>query len=178
MRVQRSKLEQRGYELSEDPFGYPGMVQRGFSHKSIRIWVYPSFEPFVSFTLAKFKEGYFARRMVWDQRKQVMTDEPQTYCAEIEVSDSVFQELAKSLAQINLSPFEPAEMLGIDGVRFGVTLEQFMSETTLHWWGCYPEAWNELRAWHGTYINKLNGLFPECSISIEQALTSGSIGRS
>ena len=175
MKIKRSLLEQKGYKLSENSFEYPGMVKRGAAHKSIRIWIYPSFEPFVSFTLAKFKGGFFARRMVWDQRKQVMTDEPQTYCAEISIEESVFIELTESLAKINLSPFEPVEMLGIDGVRFGVTSTQFMSESTLDWWGCYPESWSELRAWHDKYLNKLDNLFSECSISIEKTLTSGSI---
>jgi hypothetical protein len=173
MKYPRSKLENRGYELLENPYIYPGMIERSVPHKNVRVWVYPSFEPFVSFTISKFKKSYYARRTVWDHRKQVLTEEPQTYCAEVEIQEEVMAELVSTLSEINMPPFEPAEMLGIDGVTFGVTLEQFMSESTLQWWGCYPESWHELRVWHCKYLRKLDGLFSECSIDIEQALTSG-----
>ncbi len=174
MKYLLSKLEQRGYELSEQPFGYPGMVERGFPQKSLRIWVYPSFEPFVSFTVAKFRDGLFARRIVWDHRHQVLAHEPMTYCSEIAVSESVLDELIQCLAKIELNPYIPLGGFGIDGVHYGVTFQQFMSESTLNWWGRHPESWHELRSWHGEYINKINELFPECAISIEKALTSRS----
>lgn len=39
------------YKLLEKPFEYPGMVERINITERIRLWVYPSFQPFVSFTI-------------------------------------------------------------------------------------------------------------------------------
>jgi len=163
--------EAKGYELLKNAFSYPGFSSRSGEHEGIRIWVYPSFQPFVSFSISKFRDGYFLRRVIWDYGTKTLTQEPQTYCAEIEVDKSVFTELVESLAVIKLAPYKPAEMLGIDGIRYGVTKLKFMSETTLDWWGCFPEDWHELREWHYKYLNKLAGLFDGAPIEIEKALT-------
>jgi hypothetical protein len=45
--------EKRGYELVENAFSYPGFKERNGERESIRVWVYPSFQPFVSFTVSK-----------------------------------------------------------------------------------------------------------------------------
>jgi hypothetical protein len=169
--------EKRGYELVENAFSYPGFKERNGERESIRVWVYPSFQPFVSFTVSKFKDGDYVRRVIWDYATKTLTDEPQTYCSELEVNESVFEELKSTLADVVVAPFKPAEMLGIDGIRFGVMRKQFMAETTLHWWGCFPEEWHALRNWHDIYIRKLGGLFDSAPINIEQALTSGSTGQ-
>lgn len=116
-----NEQEKKGYELVRNAFAYPGFKERKGEHEGMRVWVYPSFQPFVSYSISKFREGFFLRRVIWDYGTKTITEEPQTYCSEIEVQESVFSELKSTLSEIEVAPFKPAEMLGIDGVRFGVT---------------------------------------------------------
>ncbi len=165
--------DKRAYELLENPFEYPSMTERKVLFKSIRVWNYSSFDPFVSFMLANEKESFYARRVIWDQYKTVPSENPQTYCAEVKVESSVFEELVESFSKVNVSPLIPGDLVGIDGVRSGVSVKDFLSESTFSWWSGSPKEWGAIRDWHKEYIVKLNGLFTGSPMSLESALTSG-----
>ncbi|MGX5174287.1 hypothetical protein ACUR5C_09730 [Aliikangiella sp. IMCC44653] len=163
----------RAYNLLENPYSYPGMVDRKNIAENLRLWVYPSFEPFVSFTLAHQKNEYFVRRVIWDHRTKTMTDEPQTYCGEVRVEKSVLEDMSSKLSRIELKPFALSDLIGIDGIRCGIEFGDYCLTTKLSWWdAAIPENWKALQEWHSEYINKLNGLFSQSSIDIEAALTS------
>jgi hypothetical protein len=161
------------YKLLEKPFEYPGMVERSNITERIRLWVYPSFQPFVSFTIGSERNDYYLRRVVWNHQMMTMTDEPQTYCCEVPIKESVYTELNEGLSKLVLSPFISSSLVGIDGVRYGIEFGDYLQPVRLSWWSTPPKDWGELHKWHANYINKINGLLPQSSIEIEPALTSG-----
>lgn len=168
----KEQLE-KAYKLLEKTFEYPGMVVRQNVRERIRLWVYPSFLPFVSFTIGSMGNDLFLRRVVWDQRVMTITDDPQTYCSEISIDKSVLVELNDSLSKLVLSPFISSGLVGIDGVRFGIEFGDYLQPVRLSWWSTPPKDWGELHKWHSKYLCKINGLLPSSSIDIESALTSG-----
>lgn len=65
--------------------------------------------------------------------------------AEIEKRD--FEELLNGLSKIEMPPFLPDEMLGLDGEHFEAeTLGNYHS-AKVKWWSVYSEEWRELADW-------------------------------
>lgn len=169
--MDRVKQQNKAYMLLEDALKYPGLANRSMITKKIRLWVYPSFEPFVSWTVFGSGKEFFARRVIWDQRKVVLTEEPQTFGAEVRIDESVIEEIQATLGRLELKPFIPVNTLGIDGTAQGVEYGGHVPSAKLSWWGEPEQSWEPLANWLNKYIGLVNNLFPSEPLEIPTALT-------
>lgn len=138
-----------------------------FYQPILRLWIYPSFEPYEVWT---FCEPNFATirptnlkviNAVWDQNedyrrlsdplkglKEGFHVEPQIDVRSIEITKKTFDEIFFELQKIQFPAFANyRKSVGIDGIRYGVETFDFTHRTKISWWSVYPEEWQSLIDW-------------------------------
>lgn len=148
----------RALSLLENPESYPLLPQRNFI-RLFRVWVYPTFAPYVAWSLAQASEQFYIRRVVWDQVHTVDL-EPITFGTELPVLEETFHKLLAELRAMQLTPFTLASATGVDGTSYGVEVGTFNPSGRLSWWGNPPEAWSPLQAWHTCATQLFESLLP------------------
>ncbi len=143
----------------EHPERYPGLAERKLPRVLLRIWCYPSFDPYRSWAAIQAREGLFLRRIVWDQGRTGRL-KPTTYGSEVPLEHSVFDELVADLQAIELPPFLAVSTIGLDGTSYGVETGSYMLSARLAWWQTPPEAWEPLRNWHARASALFDSLLP------------------
>lgn len=147
---------ERALALLEAPEKYPGLAPRkGIA--LLRVWVYPSFKPCVTWSILQSGTSYFVRRVVYDQSHTVDA-QPITFGAEAPVAEVSFNGLLSELRTMQLSPFALASTVGIDGTSYGVEVGGFGKSGLMSWWGKPPAEWAPLQAWHACAIELLESL--------------------
>ena len=156
----KAAQEERATQLLENPLLYPGLPQKKRPRVLLRLWHYPAFEPHASWVIIEDDTKYFLRRVVWDQRVDIVSPEPQTYATEAPINKCVLDELMNKLQGIELPPFIPVDTVGIDGVRNGLEFGSYMASARLSWWCDPPPQWAPLQSWHNDAIDVLEQLLP------------------
>ena len=57
----------KALQVLESPESYPSLTERPFARTLLRIWRYPSFEPYSSWALIQASSQVFLRRVTWDK---------------------------------------------------------------------------------------------------------------
>jgi hypothetical protein len=154
--------------MLESPLGYPGLPDRSFARVLLRVWRYPSFQPYASWALIQARTEFFLRRITWDQRHP-LADTPVTYGAEVEIDTSVHEPLLAGLRGIRLPPFIPASTVGIDGTTYGVEAGDYMRSARVAWWETPPAEWAGLGLWHAEAIARFEALLPASTPSVRRS---------
>jgi hypothetical protein len=58
----------QAHALLDHPETYSGLAPHRDARRLLRLWRYPSFEPYCSWAVIEARSGLFLRRVVWDQR--------------------------------------------------------------------------------------------------------------
>jgi hypothetical protein len=155
----------KAMQLLESPESYPGLAVRPYARTLLRVWRYPSFEPYSSWALIEAKSHVFVRRVTWD-RSQTQTVTPETFGSEVPIEAQAYEGLLSRLREIQLPPFMTVARLGLDGVSYGVEVAVFGLSARLSWWQTAPPEWAGLESWHSEAIEKFDGLLPVSTPSI------------
>lgn len=160
-------LHDQALRLLESPLGYPGLPDHPRVRVLLRVWRYPSFQPYASWTLAQAREEVFLRRITWDQRHP-LADTPVTFGAEVVIQAQAYEPLLSTLRSIQLPPFIPANPAGIDGTTYGVELRDDVGSTGIAWWQTPPAEWAELGRWHSDAVAAFEALLPASTPSVRR----------
>jgi hypothetical protein len=160
-------LRTAALQLLEHSELYPGLPVHKPVRVRARLWRYPSFEPFISWTVLDVKGKFFVRRVVWEQTPTPLP-QPTTFGSEATFDAKVFSTLAQSLQALSIPPFAATPSIGLDGTRNGIEIADFMSSTHLCWWEEGPESWTPLRLWHERAIAQLEATLPTQTPSARQ----------
>jgi hypothetical protein len=167
--VTHVERERRAVSLLEHPESYPGLAIRERARVKLRVWRYPSFEPFASWAVLQASGSLFVRRVLWDQA-QMQLPEPVTYGSEAPCEEAVFGELIAKLASIALPPFVVTGGIGLDGTRCGVAVEDNMSSFCANWWEEHPHEWAPLREWHAKAVAALERVLPSPTVGAQHVV--------
>lgn len=155
-----STLHERALAVLESPLSYPGLPEHWFPRVLLRVWRYPSFQPYASWALiATRKEETFVRRITWHPYHP-LNETPVTFGAEAAIEASAREPLLRALRAIRLPPFIPADRAGIDGTTCGVEFGNDMRSARLGWWETPPAEWADLARWHADAIAAFEALLP------------------
>lgn len=148
----------KALKVLEAPESYPNLAVRPYTHTLLRLWRYPSFEPYSSWALIEARSQVFLRRVTWDQSHVLGT--PVTFGSEVQIEAPAYEGLVSRLRDIQLPPFITVATGGIDGTSYGVEIGAFRYSARLSWWQTPPAEWAALESWHSDAIEKFDGLLP------------------
>lgn len=124
-----------------------------------RVWIYPTFAPWMSWTVLSARSGFYVRRIIWDQSRQ-NTATFSFFGSEGHLQKEVWTSLASELDQLVIQPFVAVNGLHIDGTIFGVERISDCITAKLSWWGDPPSSWEAVAHWHTTTIKAFQLLLP------------------
>jgi len=149
----------QAHALLDHPETYPGLVQHRDARRLLRLWRYPSFEPYCSWAVIEARSGLFLRRVIWDQRRH--DPEPVTYGSEAVLRQEEYAAVLAELAAIKLAPFPTIRILGLDGTGYGVEQGDGFRSARLEWCDLHhPEDWAPLHQWHERTAARFDALLP------------------
>jgi len=152
---------EQAHALLDRPETYPGLVGRKGARQVLRLWRYPSFEPYCSWAVIDIRSGLFLRRVVWDRHNRSATPQPVTYGCEAPLRQEWLAPVLADLAAISLAPFLMAGNLGLDGTSYGVERGGGFGSARLDWWDLrHPEDWAPLHQWHERMAARFDALLP------------------
>lgn len=138
-----------------------------FYQPILRLWIYPSFEPYRVWHFCKpdFKtinpKKIRIIKAVWNRNedsrrlgdplkglKEGFELEPRIEVSSIEIEMEFFETIFDELKQIQFPAFANyRNSIGIDGVRSGIETFDFTHRTTISWWSVYPTEWQKIVDW-------------------------------
>ncbi len=162
-----NELEAKAMKMLENPYLLPKEAILKFYNPVLRLWVYPSFEPYKVwiFSEPNFKtirlENLKIICAVWDRNEDFLRlddpleglkkgfhTEPKIEVRSIEITKEVFERIFSELKVIRFPAFANyRKSVGIDGVRYGIETFDFTHRTNISWWSVYPEEWQNLVEW-------------------------------
>lgn len=150
----------------ESPASYPGLAIRPRAQTLLRIWRFPSFQPWSSWALLEELEQVFLRRVTWDKRHPASLT-PATYGSEVLVESATYEPLLSRLRAVQVLPFIPVSTFGIDGTLCGIEIGAvFDVSARLIWWETPPAEWSELHSWHLAAVREFDALLPASTPSV------------
>jgi len=155
----------KGLQVLESPESYPSLAERAYASTLVRLWRYPSFEPYSSWALIEAKSQVFLRRVTWD-KSQWLDITPVTFGSEVLIEAPAYEGLLSRLREIQLPPFINFNHLGLDGITYGIEISVFGLSASLSWWNTPTPEWAALGTWHAEAIEKFDGLLPTSTPSI------------
>ena len=155
----------KALQVLESPESYPSLTERPFARTLLRIWRYPSFEPYSSWALIQASSQMFLRRVTWG-KSDVLAITPVTFGSEAPIEAPAYEGLLLRLREIQLPPFITVSRLGLDGISYGIETSAFGLSARLSWWETPPPQWAALETWHAEAVEKFDGLLPASTPSI------------
>ena len=139
---------------------YPGLKKRKWARETVKIWIMPGLSPWVCWGLIEDEGDYFVRRVILVQPDHPLKIESETFASEVQIAASTSVELLTELSKIELNPFYQPEVIGTDGVYYGVEFKRFNTQVELGWWCDCPPTWKPLEAWHLKTTKKFQSILP------------------
>ena len=145
---------------------YPGLIARRQFDRELHLWKYPSFENYCDWSLFRDKNKYWVRRIIGDMSKQPPSNdwEPITYGCEAIFPNEQAEELLRTLAKIKFCPFDPLNLIGMDGTIQGIEKGNHWLSCKVQWWSLPSDDWRPLSAWFVEAVQKLDSVLPEKSV--------------
>ena len=168
-------------QMLDNPEFLPKDSAFNFWNPILRLWVYPSFEPYkvwifyeANYRTIKLTD-IFIRQVVWDREsdyerllnpleglKRGFNTQPKIESKSLKVKAKVFEELFTSLQKIDFPAFANYNnSFGIDGVRCGIEAIESTHKTSIAWWSSYPDEWKDIIEWFENTKNFLKRTFAE-----------------
>ena len=153
----------KAIQLLENPENYPMLLTRCRFDRKILLFCYPSFEPSTSWSLFKTDKNYFLRRVEWDGKKSLSSQnsEPFTVGCEVIFSTETAEEILLSLSLIEFCPFKQPELIGVDGTVCGITVGNDWLSCSLRWWYLPSDDWKSLVDWFGQTVSLFEQALPQ-----------------
>ncbi len=160
-------LQAKALQMLENPHLLPKDTILKFYQPILRLWIYPSFEPYKIWIFYEpdFRtiqpENLIVSQVVWDRNddgqrlnnplkglKEGFHTEPTFEIKSIEITKETFNRIFNELQQIQFPAFANyRKSVGIDGVSYGIETFDFTHRTSISWWSAYPKEWQNLIDW-------------------------------
>jgi hypothetical protein len=151
------------------PHVYPGLLP--VPEAEMRLWIYPSFAPYASWSVHRAMSRIIVRRVVAQPRISPLEAGTgmQSYASEADVAESEVSATLASFECLDLVALarHPPQGLGIDGTVFGIQRGCGPSAQVLEWWSVFPPALSSIAEWHRITRRLLNGFLPACSVPLK-----------
>lgn len=150
------------------PSHYPGLEPLQEHHAIMQLYVLPSFQPTIIWTLFKRDDGsYTVRRVRWDFSADyrvkswgLALNDPTTYGTDALCSAEVVEQALARLAQLSVPAWDAASNIGTDGVTFGFRRRSFSQSLEFSWWCHPPRGCETIASWYHGFIEELESLLP------------------
>jgi hypothetical protein len=175
---ERAELEQKALQILENPGLLPKDETTGQFIPTLHLWISPSFTPEIHWVFYKPRLNLNPqpkpriRQLIWKRQddlrrlfdplvglKEGFHTEPTFEIKTVEIAPEKFKEIHDELARIHFPAFVKDEILGLDGVHFGVQTLGFYHSARVSWWSSYPKEWQELVVWYEEMREFLEGNF-------------------
>jgi hypothetical protein len=151
--------EERARHFLTTPLDYPGLPKRRLARQEFRIWRAPSFHPESSWSLLCHNSEWFVRRVVCTRLVNADVAFFDTFGSEAPVPEPIATQLLRGLRDIHLAPFVPNQGVGLDGVRYGLEVDD-LNKFAMSWWEEAPQEWHALKSWYFAAIDMFEQLLP------------------
>jgi hypothetical protein len=160
--------EQEAIRLLCDPSDYPALPAQDSCGITIQLYVLPSFQPTMTWTLYRRPDSTFVlRRVRWDfiadyqmTRRGLTVSAPTTYGADAICPPSLVSPALDELTSLSVPAYDPASSFGIDGVSFGFRRSSFSQSLEFSWWCHPPKGCEALADWYHRFTAELEDLLP------------------
>lgn len=123
-----------------------------------RLWEYPSFTPWISWTVIKTHSGFFVRRLVWPKTGQQFGI-LNLYGSEGLLSPERWEMHLHDLRKQKIA-LAVEDGLGLDGTVYGLEIISSLNTIRTTWWLQPPPGSEELGLWHTRTIEELQKYLP------------------
>ena len=148
--------------LLENPDRLP--EQKGLSrfHVELRLWHYPSFEPYVAWLLYRHRteKSCLLREVVWDKPdeanrmlnplegiKRGFIIKPRFRIRDVEIDKEEIDHRLGELQRIEMPVFIENSAFGLDGESSGIARGNGFLDTRISWWCEGPPEWKTVTSW-------------------------------
>jgi len=149
-------------QLLEHPEQYPGLPPLDHPRRIFRVWEYPAFSPYRSWSLltTKSENEILIRRVTFtDPNLSLEIGDPETFGAQTNCPRELFDELCARLQRLSLGILLPDLSIVLDGTRSGIELGDVNFSARIEW-KTLPPSWNSIQDWHAWAIESMDALFP------------------
>ncbi|OAI55957.1 hypothetical protein AYO49_05010 [Verrucomicrobiaceae bacterium SCGC AG-212-N21] len=129
----------------------------------LQLWLQPSFEPLMSWTIYSSDNGSFhLRRIRWDFITDVRSSlgEPSIFGSDASCPSTVIEPRMKALSALSLPMFNLRDTIGTDGTTYGLrrTTTGYFAEFS--WWWVPPPGCEAIAEWYHDCVAALEDLLP------------------
>lgn len=161
-----SPKEKLAVERLCSPWQYPGLEALPDHRVIMQLYVLPSFQPTITWTLFDRDNGrYTVRRVRWDFSADyrvkswgLAQNDPTTYGTDALCSAEVVEQALARLAQLSIPAWDPASSIGIDGVVYGFQRAGINQSFELSWWCHPPRGCEAIASWHHSFTDELESI--------------------
>ncbi len=145
-----------------NPLSFPGLPKRNARHVALHVYVQPSFAPAASWSLFPTLKGeWFTRRIVEVYRLEPRKTGRDYFGSEAPLPSEVALSLLDQGSSLSISPPPQATSIGIDGITFGLVLNDGMMSAFEATWWCKPHAgYSQANAFLEDAINCMEQYLP------------------
>ena len=164
----QNEHESTALETLSDPSEYTGLAKLSRRDLQYQVLIFPSFDPFRTWSVYRTKQGWMVRRMTWCHRGNFSGLGSDLYGADAFLTEVTADALFETLAKTSIPAFSFPPVIGLDGTTYGVRRPEDYHRAELFWWCKPPEGWEGLALWHGEAIRAFDSLLPEPSPATQQ----------
>lgn len=163
------KREQQALHCLEHPEGYPGLPARQAHNRRLRLWQYPAFEPYQSWTVFAHDSTAFVRRITWDRpgdaRLELST--PTTYGSEAQLPSNDVCDIFSDLHRLVIPPFLAASTIVTHAPCYGIEFRTFSVTCRLQWLSSAPDEWQQLAEWFDRVVEYFESALPASTVATQ-----------
>ncbi len=114
----------------------------------LRVWEYPAFREWTSWTLINSNGGVLLRRLIWHRTTSALApDDFMLVGADATFLVDRWRVMRTQLQQVVLPAFAGGDVEARDGTAFGIEWTRLGGSARLHWWPEPPAGWEALACW-------------------------------
>ena len=152
-----SKFEEAAWVL-EHAETYEPLPKHPKLRAVARLWEYPTFTPWISWTVLTTHSGLFVRRLVW-HKTQPSYGDLSLYGSEALLSPERWKLHLHDLGKLKIA-LAVEDRIGLDGTVYGLELIGSRNTIRTTWWLEPPPGSEELAQWHTRVTKEFQQYLP------------------
>jgi hypothetical protein len=125
----------------------------------VRLWTYPSFDEWKSWTVIQADQGLLLRRLTWTQSR-VPVSSPITTGAEALFPEEGWKQLESELEAQTIRPITKLSGIVLDGTWYGLACKSYQSSIEMQWQNQPPAEWKAVYGWWQKAVTIFDDLLP------------------
>jgi hypothetical protein len=132
----------------------------GRSTVLLRIWQYPTFTHWTSWTVITANQGLLLRRLIWTGHAPAGVVEPVLIGSEAILPRETWKLVETGLMSLQIKSLKLDGLSGLDGTVYGVEYSKLSVGVQLTWWQAPPAEWIGMSDWWQKAISAFEGHLP------------------